>query len=72
MTSTNGQGPAQPASSIPFREALGVWIKVALLSFGGPAGQIAVMHRLLVEEKRWIDERRFLHALNYTIVGGRP
>ncbi len=39
-----------------------------MLSFGGPAGQIAVMHRLLVEEKRWVDERRFLHALNYTMV----
>jgi chromate transporter len=68
MTSTNGQGPAQGPSRIPFREAFGVWIKVALLSFGGPAGQIAVMHRLLVEEKRWIDERHFLHALNYTMV----
>jgi chromate transporter len=51
-----------------FPEALRVWVKVALLSFGGPAGQIAVMHRLLVEEKRWIDERRFLHALNFTMV----
>ncbi|MBE0599224.1 MAG: chromate efflux transporter [Desulfuromonadales bacterium] len=57
-----------PPWPIPFRQALQVWIKVALLSFGGPAGQIAVMHRLLVEEKRWIDERRFLHALNYTMV----
>jgi len=51
-----------------FPEALRVWVKVALLSFGGPAGQIAVMHRLLVEEKRWVDERRFLHALNFTMV----
>jgi chromate transporter len=60
--------PARPGHNIPFREALRVWVKVALLSFGGPAGQIAVMHRLVVEEKRWIDERRFLHALNYTMV----
>ncbi|MDO3380173.1 chromate efflux transporter [Geoalkalibacter halelectricus] len=45
-----------------------VWSKVALLSFGGPAGQIAVMHRLVVEEKRWISEERFLHALNFTMV----
>ena len=46
------------------REALAVWARVALLSFGGPAGQIAVMHRILVEEKRWLGEARFLHALN--------
>jgi len=56
---------AEPARKIPFAEALRVWVRVALLSFGGPAGQIAVMHRILVEEKRWIDENRFLHALNY-------
>lgn len=61
-------GPGSSLSPPTFREALRVWIKVALLSFGGPAGQIAVMHRLLVEEKRWVDERRFLHALNYTMV----
>jgi chromate transporter len=46
-------------------DALRVWLKVAALSFGGPAGQIAVMHRILVEDKRWISESRFLHALNY-------
>ncbi|MGH8503271.1 MAG: chromate efflux transporter [Gammaproteobacteria bacterium] len=55
----------EPTHEIPFAEALRVWVRVALLSFGGPAGQIAVMHRILVEEKRWIDEHRFLHALNY-------
>lgn len=60
--------PKRQPSGPSFQDALRVWIKVALLSFGGPAGQIAVMHRLLVEEKRWIDERRFLHALNYTMV----
>src|SRR5437870_5901671 len=54
-----------PAHGISFREAVGVWAKVAALSFGGPAGQIAVMHRILVEEKRWVGERRFLHALSY-------
>ena len=53
---------------IPFREAVGVWAKIAALSFGGPAGQIAVMHRILVEEKRWIGEDRFLHALNYCML----
>src|ERR1700736_3201444 len=50
------------------RDAFRVWLRVALLSFGGPAGQIAVMHRILVEEKRWISERRFLHALNYCML----
>ncbi len=50
------------------KEALGVWARVAALSFGGPAGQIAVMHRILVEEKRWISEERFLHALNYCML----
>ncbi len=45
-------------------EALPVWARIAALSFGGPAGQIAVMHRILVEERRWISEARFLHALN--------
>src|SRR5689334_18647865 len=46
-------------------EAFRVWLRVAALSFGGPAGQIAVMHKILVEEKRWVSENRFLHALNY-------
>jgi chromate transporter len=50
---------------ISFAEAFKVWLRVALLSFGGPAGQIAVMHRIVVEERRWISEARFLHALNY-------
>jgi chromate transporter len=53
---------------IPFGEAVRVWAKIAALSFGGPAGQIAVMHRILVEEKRWIGEERFLHALNYCML----
>lgn len=53
---------------ISFREAFWVWAKIAGLSFGGPAGQIAVMHRILVEEKRWIGEARFLHALNYCML----
>src|ERR1700743_72313 len=49
-------------------EAATTWARIAALSFGGPAGQIAVMHRLLVEEKRWIGEERFLHALNYCML----
>ncbi len=50
---------------ITLAEATRVWARIALLSFGGPAGQIAVMHRILVDERRWIGERRFLHALSY-------
>lgn len=57
--------PAYLRHGVSFREAFWVWVRVAALSFGGPAGQIAVMHRILVEEKRWISETRFLHALNY-------
>lgn len=49
-------------------EAFWVWSKIAMLSFGGPAGQIAVMHRILVEEKHWVSESRFLHALNYCML----
>jgi chromate transporter len=55
-------------SAIPFREALRVWLRIGLESFGGPAGQIAVMHRVLVEERRWIGEERFLHALSYCML----
>ena len=60
--------PPSLGHAIPFGEALKVWCRVAALSFGGPAGQIAVMHRIIVDEKRWIGERRFLHALNYCML----
>ncbi|PZQ45480.1 MAG: chromate transporter [Rhodovulum sulfidophilum] len=50
------------------REATRVWLRIALLSFGGPAGQIAVMHRVIVEEKRWLGDGRFLHALNFCML----
>ena len=53
---------------VSFPEALRTWLRIALLSFGGPAGQIAVMHRILVDEKRWIGEERFLHALNFCML----
>ncbi|MBU1314792.1 MAG: chromate efflux transporter [Alphaproteobacteria bacterium] len=53
---------------VPLSQAVEVWARVAALSFGGPAGQIAVMHRILVDEKRWIGEHRFLHALNYCML----
>ena len=56
----------QPA--VPFSEALKFWFKLGFISFGGPAGQIAIMHKELVEERRWISEKRFLHALNYCMV----
>jgi chromate transporter len=60
---------AQPLEPLPsLRGALPSWLKIAALSFGGPAGQIAVMHRILVDEKRWIDDARFLHALNFCMV----
>jgi chromate transporter len=51
-----------------FGEALKVWFKVGCLSFGGPAGQIALMHRVVVDEKKWLDEPRFLHALNFSML----
>ncbi|MEO4046062.1 chromate efflux transporter [Pseudomonas sp. CAU 1711] len=57
--------PAQPAS---FLQALLFWLKLGFISFGGPAGQIAIMHQELVERRRWISERRFLHALNYCML----
>src|SRR5918999_178972 len=57
-----------PAPSVSFREAFWFWLKLGFISFGGPAGQIAVMHRVLVEGRRWISERRFLHALNYCML----
>ena len=60
--------PLAAAHPIPFREAVWVWLKIGLMSFGGPAGQIALMHRMLVEERRWIGEARFLHALNYCML----
>jgi len=55
-------------SVVPWREALRVFARIGLQSFGGPAGQIAVMHRILVEEKRWLSEARFLHGLNYCML----
>src|SRR5256714_4575505 len=65
---TEAGAEAGAGHGISFGEAFRVWLRVAILSFGGPAGQIAVMHRILVEEKNWISESRFLHALNYCML----
>jgi len=60
---------SDPRPSHPsFWEAFGYWLKLGFISFGGPAGQISMMHQELVERRRWISERRFLHALNYCMV----
>ena len=57
-----------PSHGIAFAEAFRAWLRISLLSFGGPAGQIAVMHRIMVDEKKWLSESRFLHALNYCML----
>jgi chromate transporter len=59
---------AAPPLPVGFAEALRFWLKLGFISFGGPAGQIAIMHAELVERRRWISERRFLHALNYCML----
>ncbi len=66
----SSQAAAAPAElqRPAFREALKVWFQIGCLSFGGPAGQIATMHRILVDERKWIDEPRFLHALNFCML----
>src|SRR4051795_1320656 len=60
----NTEHPAKPS----FGEAFLVWLKIGCINFGGPTGQIAMMHRILVDEKKWIDEPRFLHALNFSML----
>ncbi len=57
-----------PPAPVSFGEAFRYWLKLGFISFGGPAGQISIMHQELVEKKRWISEQRFLHALNYCMV----
>jgi chromate transporter len=59
---------ADVRSEVTFAQAFRFWLKLGFISFGGPAGQIAIMHRELVDQQRWISERRFLHALNYCMV----
>lgn len=60
--------PAVPLASLSLAEALRFWLKLGFISFGGPAGQIALMHEELVDRRRWISEKRFLHALNYCML----
>ncbi len=60
--------PSSARRSVSFTEAFRFWVKLGFISFGGPAGQIAIMHRELVERRRWLSEERFLHALNYCML----
>ena len=62
--------PSKPGreNAVSFGEALRVWFKIGCIGFGGPAGQIALMHRILVDEKKWVDESRYLHALNFCML----
>ncbi|HYG77231.1 MAG TPA: chromate efflux transporter [Planctomycetota bacterium] len=68
MESAQSASTAAVTQPIPFLKALRFWLKLGFISFGGPAGQIAVMHRELVERRRWISDGRFLHALNYCMI----
>src|SRR3954463_3288850 len=65
---TASRSAATPQHGVSLAEAFRVWLRVAALSFGGPAGQIAVMHRIIVDEKKWVGEGRFLHALSYCML----
>ncbi|HET7765416.1 MAG TPA: chromate efflux transporter [Burkholderiales bacterium] len=65
---TAASNPDQPPAPISLGQAFRYWLKLGFISFGGPTGQIAIMHQDLVERKRWISEKRFLHALNYCMV----
>ena len=67
-TVTPPPNPTSPPAPVSFSEAFGFWLKLGFISFGGPAGQIAIMHSELVERRRWISEKRFLHALNYCML----
>lgn len=70
MSNTSDPQPELATTQAPvsLRAAIGFWLKLGFISFGGPAGQIAIMHEELVEKRRWISERRFLHALNYCMM----
>src|SRR3712207_3377579 len=57
-----------PVADVAFADAVRFWIRLGFVNFGGPTGQIAIMHEELVERRRWIDEERFLHALNFAML----
>jgi chromate transporter len=66
--SATAPAPTSPPAAVSFWQAFGYWLKLGFISFGGPTGQIAIMHQELVERRRWISEGRFLHALNYCML----
>ena len=66
--STIAQDITEQPGPVSFWEGFIYWLKLGFISFGGPAGQISMMHQELVEKLRWISEHRFLHAFNYTMV----
>src|SRR5215212_171957 len=68
LVTASGSAAARPQHGVSLAEAFRVWLRVAALSFGGPAGQIAVMHRIIVDEQKWVGENRFLHALSYCML----
>src|SRR5882724_2287766 len=72
MTVQTQTTPLGTEAAPSFGEAFRLWLKIGCINFGGPAGQIAMMHRMLVNEKKWIDEPRFLHALNFCMVSPGP
>ena len=67
-TMSSPLGPSDTPAPVSFWQAFRFWLKLGFISFGGPAGQIAIMHSELVERRRWISEKRFLHALNYCML----
>lgn len=68
LTKTQESSPDKELNKPSFKEAFWFWLKLGFISFGGPAGQIAIMHEFLVEKKKWISDSRFLHALNFTMI----
>jgi chromate transporter len=68
MNTSHPEATSGPPQAVSFWEALKFWIKLGFISFGGPAGQVAIMHEELVVRRRWLSEKRFLHALNYCMV----
>src|SRR5436190_9664486 len=68
MATTETARTSVGAQTSSFGEFFKVWLKIGCINFGGPAGQIAMMHRIVVDEKKWIEEQRFLHALNFCML----